>query len=366
MAIIGSRGYPYVYSGYETFVKEICERLVAKNIKVTVYCHKGLFKDKPKRVNGIDLVYIPSIETKVLSQLSHSFLAFLHACFVRYDVILAVNTANGPFGLLTRLFRIKTAINVDGLEWKRPKWKGVGAKYFYWSSKQATRLFDHIINDSDAMASVYEDVFKVNSTVIAYGANKRESRNASLIDKWNLQPNDYYLIVGRMVPDNNADILVKGFIKSSVKKKLVVVGDVPYQDEWASKLKVLGDTDRRLVFTGYVTNQDELAELYHQSYVYLHGHEYGGTNPTMLKAMAYGCAILALDTPFNKEMLQEGKHGRYFQKSEASFEEAINEMDQQEVVVQSLKSTSREGISDKYNWDKVTDEYIRVFKHLVR
>ena len=148
IAIIGSRGYPYVYSGYETFVKELSERLVRQGIGVTVYCHRNLFHDKPKEVNGIRLVYIPTIEKKTLSQFIHSLQSMLHACFCRYDVILVVNSANGPFGLLTRIFRKRTAINVDGLEWLRPKWKGMGARYFHWASRLATRLYDRVITDS--------------------------------------------------------------------------------------------------------------------------------------------------------------------------------------------------------------------------
>jgi glycosyltransferase involved in cell wall biosynthesis len=365
IAIIGSRGYPYVYSGYETFVRELSERLVKQGVEVTVYCHKQLFSERPKQVNGIHLAYIPSIETKILSQLSHSFLSFLHASYRRYDVILAVNSANGPFGLITRLFKVKTAINVDGLEWLRPKWKGLGAKYFYWASKQATRFFDILINDSDEMRKVYLDLFDRDSKVIAYGANIRYSQNADLINHWAIIPDSYYLIVGRMVPDNNADVLLKGFMKTSSTKKLVIVGDVPYSDQWASQLKQLGVQDDRLIFTGYVTDQNVLAELYHNCYAYLHGHEFGGTNPTMLKAMAYGCAILALDTPFNREMLQDGKHGAFFTKEELSFSHLIDKIDQHPEEVSALKSCAREGITNKYNWDNVTQSYLEVFEELV-
>ena len=134
ISIIGTRGYPYIYSGYETFVKELSERLVHKNCNVTIYCHKGLFDIRPREIKGIKLVYIPTIETKILSQPIHSFLSIIHACFSKIDVVLVVNSANGPFGLITKLFRMPTAINVDGLEWLRPKWKGLGSIYFKWAS----------------------------------------------------------------------------------------------------------------------------------------------------------------------------------------------------------------------------------------
>ena len=119
IAIIGSRGYPFVYSGYETLIKELSERLVERNCEVTVYCHRNLFKEKPALVNGIKLVYVPTIETKSLSQLIHSFLSMCHAVVSDVDVIFVVNAANGPFGLISKIFRKPTAINVDSVRYQK-------------------------------------------------------------------------------------------------------------------------------------------------------------------------------------------------------------------------------------------------------
>jgi len=141
IAILGSRGYPYVYSGYETFVKEISERFVSKGIDVTVYCHKNLFNSYPSNVNGVNLIYINTVEKKSFSQLIHTFQSMIHACFQYYDIILVVNSANGPFGVISKIFRKKTAINVDGLEWLRPKWRGLGSKYFYFASWLSTKHY---------------------------------------------------------------------------------------------------------------------------------------------------------------------------------------------------------------------------------
>ena len=363
ICIIGTRGYPYVYSGYETFVKEVSERLVLKDCNITVYCHKGLFKIRPKEIKGIKLVYVPTIETKILSQPIHSFLSIIHACFSRPDVVLVVNSANGPFGLLTKFFRIPTAINVDGLEWLRPKWKGLGSIYFKWASKMATLFYDQIINDSDEMRNVYLDLFKRDSKVIAYGANIRKSESPQLINKWNLKQRDYYLVIGRLIPDNNADLIINGFLKSNSKKKLVIVGDVPYKDSYAANLKKI--KDERLVFTGYINDQNLLAEFYHNCYVYVHGHEFGGTNPTMIKAMAYGSAILALDTVFNKEMLQKEKYGLFFKKELFSVTNWIEYCEKEKLIIDQLRNESVNGITNKYNWNFVTNQYLEVFNSLV-
>ena len=363
IAIIGSRGYPIVYSGYETFVKEVSERLVAQNISVRVYCQKHLFSARPKNVNGVELVYMPTVQTKSLNQLVHSFFSMIHACFSKTDVILVVNAANGPFGLISLIAQKKTLINVDGLEWLRPKWKGLGAAYFKFAAKLATLFYNNIITDAEAMRQVYLKTFKANSTVIAYGANIRHSKNPELINQFGLTPNEYFLIVGRLIPDNNSDLILEGFKKANSNKKLVIVGDVPYQDAYAQKMKA--QASDQILFLGYITDSEVLAELYHQSYAYLHGHEYGGTNPTMLKAMAYGCAILALDTVFNREMLENGQFGWFFQKTSDSVALYLQQAEHDPQAVQTLKEKARDGITQKYNWDEVTRAYVTVFKALM-
>lgn len=364
VAILGAKGYPYVYGGYDTLVKELGERLQQKGVEVTVYCHRALFKDRPPFVNGIKLVYTPAIEKKSLTQLTHSFVSMVHACFSDVDVIFVVNSGNGPFGIISKIFRKPTAINVDGLEWLRPKWKGLGSKYFFWASKMATKFYDQIINDSDEMQRIYQELFHIDSKVIAYGANPALYSDASLIKKWNLDNEGYFLIVGRLVPDNNADIIVEGFVKSSSIRKLVIVGDVPYQDDYVDNLRKI--QDGRLIFTGYVTDPEELKSLYHNCYGYFHGHEYGGTNPAMLKALGYGSAILALNTAFNQEMLQNGKHGWYFEKNSNSVTEIVDKSETFPKEMKHLRETSRSGLTQKYNWDHVRDQYLEVFLTLAK
>ena len=364
VAIMGAKGYPYVYGGYDTMIKELGERLVARGVRVRVYNHRSLFHPRPRFVNGIECIYTPAIEKKSLTQLTHTFFSMIHACFSDVDVILVVNSGNGPFGLISKIFGKPTATNVDGLEWLRPKWKGAGSRYFLWASRMATKYYDQLINDSDEMRRVYLDLFQTDSKVIAYGANPKESVSEEPIQKWGLASRSYFLIVGRLVPDNNADLIIEGFLKSKSKRKLVVVGDVPFEDAWASRLKNLQDP--RLLFTGYVTDPTELAALYSHCHAYFHGHEFGGTNPAMLKALGYGCAILALDTPFNQEMLQKGKHGWFFSKDSSAIEDVVEKSEAYPDQLEPLRATAREGLTQKYNWDFVTDQYLAVFQELAK
>lgn len=363
IAIIGSRGYPVVYSGYETFVSNVAPRLISKGIEVHVYCHANLFSQKPRKLNGIQLHYMPVIASKTLSQLSNSFCSTIHALFYGFDIILYVNVANGLFGGITKIFGVKTAINVDGLEWLRPKWKGIGSKIFYLSAKLATRWMSSIITDADEMRKIYLNEFNKDSTVIAYGATVRESKDKTRIKKWNLIPREYYLIVGRLIPDNNADFIIREFVNSSSSKILVVVGDVPYTDEYAYNLKLI--RDERLLFTGYITNQDDLAELYHNCFMYLHGHEFGGTNPTLLKALAYGCAILAIDTPFSREVLFDDEYGIYFEKAKNSLKNIFDDPLRDRAQLELLRQKSKNRILQKYTWDKIANEYEDLFKSMI-
>ncbi len=359
ISIIGSRGYPYVYSGYETLVKELAERLVKSGNEVTVYCHRKLFNEKPKKVNGVNLVYTPSVSSKVFSQLYNSFFSFIHVCFSKNDVVLVLNSANGPFGLLTKIFRKKTCINVDGLEWLRPKWKGLGSVYFKVASKLATLFFDEIITDSLEMNKIYRNKFGKKSSVIEYGSTMKSNKRSKILEKLSLKKKDYYLIVGRLIPDNNSKIIIEGFLNSKSNKSIVIVGDVPYNDNYANKIKLL--SSNKVVFTGYVNDQADLTTLYNNCYGYIHGHEFGGTNPTMINALDLNCQILALNTVFNREMLYN-KKSIFFNKNKNLIRKKINEFENK--YDEFVQQNSSYKIPEKYDWDFISNRYLEVFQGL--
>ncbi|MES3016253.1 MAG: DUF1972 domain-containing protein [Bacteroidota bacterium] len=355
VAIIGSRGYPYVYGGYETFVKELVERLVKKDVEIYVYNQKNLFKERPAIVNGINIRYIPTLPQKSLNQIIYCFLSLIHATFSSADVILVLNLAAGPMGWIPKLRGKKMIINTDGLEWLRPKWRGMGAKYFYFGAWSATKLYDLLISDAEAMQQVYLKEFNAKTKVIAYGAPPFKAVSVNQIQGLNLKKEDYYLIVGRLIPDNNADLLIKGFLKSNSTKQLVVVGDVPYQDEYATNIKKLAS--EKVIFLGYITNPDVLMALYQHCFIYLHGHQFGGTNPAMLKAMSNQCAILALNTPFNREMLNDGEFGLFFDQSIAAVAHEMNMIESDQEKIGRLRYNVKNGLTDKYNWDSIAEQY---------
>ena len=210
IGIIGTKGYPYVYSGYETFITELSDLLKDK-FEIHIYCQRSLFKTRQSKHNGIYLHYIPAVQNKYLAHISHGFLCTIHALFKKFDIVFYLNVCYGPFGYIFKLFHRHALINTDGLEWLRPEVKKIGSKFYYWAAYHATRSFNVIISDSEAIADVYKKAFNVHSTVIAYGTNIHYSSDTQKLDNFNLQKNQYYLVVGRLFPSNNIAYIVNTF-----------------------------------------------------------------------------------------------------------------------------------------------------------
>ena len=362
VAIIGIKGYPYVYGGYETLIKSISERLVQKNTSLTIYCHRALFPKRPSEVNGIALKYIPALETKSLSQLTHSLLSTLHACFCRYDAILYVNVANAPFGLLPRLLGTRTVINVDGLEWQRPKWKGLGALYYKLCARMVKFTFSKVITDAEEMKKTYLELFNTESDMIPYGAEPSNGEDTKILHQLGITKQAYYLVVGRMIPDNNLDFIVREFTETNTSKKLVIVGDDIFNSSYAKEILGTIQKNKNIITTGYITNYTYLTTLYKNAFGYIHGHEYGGTNPTLVLAMHESCLILALNTRFNKEVLNEGSNGFFFNKKSGSLVRLMDRIEHHESSesLDSIRKKGPERVDKHYNWDHIANQYLNI------
>ena len=356
IAILGTRGVPSGYSGYEAFADEVGHRLADRGHEVLVYCRRSLFYERPRIYRGMRLLYLPSIQTKSLSTFSHMFLSALDVLFRSVDAALVCNVANSPFCIIPKLIGIRTAINVDGLEWLRPKWGRWGKRYFKFSARIAKFTSHVVITDADGMRQVYSDEFKTDSVMIAYGANIQHSDRPQLLDPYALIPGQYYVIASRLVPDNNADLIVRAFERVKTEKLLVIAGGTPYRDPFAERVKQT--TDPRIRFLGHIDDQEVIRELHCNAYAYIHGHQYGGTNPALLKALGYGNCIVALDTVFNREVL--GTYGQFFTKDLASLVERLQYLEDHPEVQAALASAAPERIRERYTWDHISDEYERL------
>ncbi|MCS6990887.1 MAG: DUF1972 domain-containing protein [Chitinophagales bacterium] len=367
IAILGTRGVPSGYSGYETFAEELGVRLVQRGHQVTVYAHRTMFPPE-KRVaeyRGIRLKYLPALKGKNTSQFSHSFFSTFSVIFSDADVVLFCNAANGPWGLLLRLFGKRCCINVDGLEWLRPKWSWLGKKYFYFGAWCATKFFHVVITDAKGMQDYYKKEFNCDTVDIAYGADLKYAENPDAVRALGLEPMNYYLIASRLVPDNNAEIIIKGFQLSQSQRILAIAGGTVYKNPYEERLRHIADP-QRVRFLGHIDNAELIKELHANAYAYLHGHEFGGTNPALLKGLAYGNCILALDTVFNREVLDEGKYGLLFKKDPADLAEKIRMIENDPALAQSFRERSRNRILERYTWEHITDQYESVFRRLSR
>ena len=365
--VLGIRGLPATYSGSETVMSELAPRWVEAGHEVIVYCRSGFFKEKPAEWKGIKLVYLPSIEHKMFSTLSHSFFASLHASFSPSDVIFVWNAGNGPFGWFFRITGKTAVINVDGMEWLRPKWKGIGAVYFKWAAKMATSAFPLVITDAEEMKRLYLEDLGAETTYIAYGANIEPSEHPEVIENYGLESRGYYLIASRLVPDNNADLILEAFVNSNSKKKLAIAGGADYrgnklENEFLDKLKSIANEN--VLFLGHIDSSEHIKELHHHCFAYIHGHQFGGINPSILKALGFSNCILALNTPFNHEVLEGGNYGVLFDKTPEALKAEIEALEQDSERVENFRRRATEQILKRFNWDHIAEQYIEVFQNL--
>ena len=360
IAIFGGRGIPSTYSGTETFFIELAPRLVERGHDVIVYCRKALFKERPPEYKGVRLIYLPSIETKNLGTFTHTLACMIDVLRRDVDAMLVTNVANAFHCVIPRIFRQNCCINVDGIEWMRGKWGRLGKAYFRWNARLAGKILPKgIITDAYAMRKLYLEEFNTPSACIAYGGNIEGSTHPEVLSQYGLEPGNYYLIASRLVPENNAAMIVEGFKKSPTNRVLAIAGDANYRSQFIDDLKAnAGD---RVRFLGHVDNIDHVKELHCNCFAYVHGHMMGGTNPALLKALGFGNCILAHHNPFNDEVL--GGYGVLFRDAD-ELAAKIAYLEDHPEIAQGYRQRAPERIRNFYNWKRITDQYEELFYQL--
>lgn len=359
IAIIGSHGYNVIYGGYETFVKKITDYILNKDIKVIVY-NRTLPENNDINNSKLEIIVLKTNSTKYFAQIYHSLKCSFDLIKRDVDIVLFLNLANTPFAFFVKFFT-NTVINVDGMEWKRPKWKGLGQIYFYICAKLVKYSANRIITDSLEMQKLYLKKFNTPTKCISYGADIIFSSDKEKILNYSLKEDSFFLVVGRMVPDNNIDLIIKNYISIKTEKKLVIVGDVPYKDNYSSYLKTY--ESKNILFLGYINYIEILNSLYYNCYAYIHGHEYGGTNPSLLNALGCGACVIALDTIFNNEVLENGKYGILFNKNN-DLSNKLEFIIENEHIRYNFKENARNRIIEKYTWEKIGSSYLELFNEL--
>lgn len=365
---MGSRGIPATYSGFETFYEQLAVRLAARGHRVTVYNRRHHYSNPVTAFKGVRIVTLPAIRSKHLETLSHAFLSMCHAVFSGHDIFYMVIVGNSPLCVLARLLGRKMILNVDGADFARDKWQGFAKTYLRWSEKIAARFADVVIADSRVIEQRYRELFQRETVFIPYGANPHpralEAGHTELLERFDLRSGEYILFVSRMTPENRAHVLIEAWKQSGSRRRLVLVGDAPYVDDYKQRVAALCEgTD--IVLTGYLIGEDYRRISTHCRYFVLPSG-IDGTRPVLLDQMAFGNCVVVRDTPANMEVL--GDAGLSFSDADdvASLAQMIRRLDDDDTTVHAMRQRAMDRVSSTYSWDAVTDQYEALFQTLLR
>lgn len=376
--IIGSKGIPAKYGGFETFVDKLTEKRKDETIKYHVAClneEKDEFEYNNARCFSVK---VPNIgpakavfyDIKALKQC----IKYIRENNIENSIVYILACRIGPFiGHYKKQLKklgAKLYVNPDGHEWKRDKWNALIKKYWKISEKLMVKNADLLICDSVNIEKYIKEDYKIynpKTTFIAYGADVEKStltdNDKKLLDWYkekNVKDNEYYLIVGRFVPENNYKTMIKEFMKSKTTKDLVIVTNVEKNKFYTELQNELNfEKDSRIKFVGTVYDKELIKKIRENAYGYLHGHEVGGTNPSLLEALASTKLNLLLDVGFNKEVGQDG--AMYWNKEDMNLATQIDKCDElQKQEIEILAKNAKERINKEYSWNKIIQDYEKI------
>jgi len=364
IALLGTRGIPAAYSGFETCVEQLGQRLVERGHQVTVYCRSHHITYEGTHCKGMRLVRLPTITNKYLDTIVHSCISSLHALTQGYEVALYFIAGNSPVTWIPRLVGTRTVINVDGLDWKREKWPTLAKKYIQFAEYLATKLPNAYITDSTVVQSYYQDRFEDEPPYIPYGSEVETLPPGETLARFGLEPGRYVLFVGRLVPENCAHHLVEAFTGLDTDLKCVIVGDAPYAEEYIASLKTSAQGDPRILLTGYVFGQG-YHELGSNAFIFVETSGVGGTHPALVEAMAFGNCVVTHDTPENLETIGEAGFAYDGKVGADSLRQVLRCLLSEPELVNQYRQHARWRAETAYTWEAVTDAYERLFYQLL-
>ena len=350
IAVLGTRGIPATYGGFETFAEELSARLVERGHRVTVYC-RDPYREPSYR--GVNLQYLAPWKHKYAETLAHTFSSTLHLMKHPHDVALFCNGANAIFTPWPRLRGMPSVLNVDGLERKRKKWNAFARCWYRISEWLATFCPTEVVTDAEAIAAYYRDTYRRESIFIPYGAPVGKVGTRGVLDHLGLEPGKYFLYVSRFEPENNALLVRRAFEKVDTSMKLALVGDAPYAADYIRQVK--DTTDPRIVIPGAIYG-DGYHELQSHSFAYIHATEVGGTHPALIEAMGRGALVLYLKNAENEEVA--GGVGIPFTPETLTsvIRDALVRTD-----AGAFRDAACRRVRERYSWDAVTTAYEQLF-----
>ena len=362
VAILGNRGIPASYGGFETFAEELSIRLVRRGHGVTVY-GRDHFVDRNLRLyKGVDIRVTPCLKHKYLETVTHTAFSVLLSLFKGYDVLLVCNAANSFLCWIPRLAGQKVVLNVDGIERLRKKWGRIGKAFHHLGERLATWVPDCVVTDSRTTEDYYSQEYGFRSEYIPYGAPVERSSSQEIIDRLRLKPREYLLFVSRLEPENNAHLVMEAHTQSGVEFPLVVVGDAPYNQSYIRQLERLSE-GRNILLTGAIYGSG-YRELLSHSLCYVYGGEVGGTHPGLLEAMGAGCLLLVNDIPENREAV--GEAGIIYPFNDVTaLSRLMSQICANPEAYRHYSLKAQGWVRAHYDWDRVTRDYERLFYRLV-
>jgi glycosyltransferase involved in cell wall biosynthesis len=356
IAILGTRGIPARYGGFETFAEELSTRLAARGHQVTVYCRE---RHTSSEYRGVRLIYLPGVHHKYFDTLAHTFVSTLHLLGHPVDAALYCNAANAVFTILPRIFGIPVALNVDGIERKRRKWNALAKAWYQMSEYLATILPNQFVTDAQAIREYYKERYNKDSLFIPYGADTERVESKAALDALSLEPCRYFLYVSRMEPENRALEVRQAFEKTPAAIKLALIGDAPHAEDYIRRVR---DTkDSRVVAPGAIYGLG-YRELGSWCFAYIHATEVGGTHPALIEAMGRGNLVLYLETPENSEVC--GDAGLSYQDEAGLTARIMEALAMSEPDRDRLRAKAAQRARERYDWNAVTAQYESLLLHL--
>ncbi|MBP5423578.1 MAG: DUF1972 domain-containing protein [Paludibacteraceae bacterium] len=369
IAFVSTRGIPNNYGGFEQFAEYISVGLVERGHEVTVYSPEfHMYKDQSYK--GVRIKHIYSPEQKIGSSIGSFFYDFLSLKDAlkkeKYDIIYEAGyTSIIPAFIWYRVNKIKSPIivtNMDGLEFKRSKFNPLVRRFLAWEERMAVKYSHYLISDNVGIQDYYKRNYAKESKFLAYGADIHDDYDESVLKEYDLASNNYYLIIARMEPENNIEMVIEGYLKSSEKNKrpLIIVGGLT--TKFAKKMLEKYKGEESVRFIGGIYDFNKINSIRHFCYGYFHGHSVGGTNPSLLEAMASECFIFAHDNEFNKSVLKE--NSLYFDSS-SSVSDLLNNIDEISSSRNTFIANNIAEIKNNYSWDRLVDQHEKYFKSLL-
>lgn len=365
IAMLGTRGVPASYSGFETCVEQLGQRLVKRGHEVTVYCRSHHITYEGSHYKGMRLIKLPTVENKYFDTIVHSFISSLHALSQNYDAALYFIAGNSPATWIPRLIGTKTVLNVDGLDWKREKWPTFAKKYIQFAEYLATKLPTMYLTDSRVVQNYYRDRFGHTPVNIAYGSDVEILPPGETLARFGLEAGRYILFVGRLVPENCAHHLVDAFKRLDTDLKCVIVGDAAYAQDYIASLKARAADDPRIIFTGYVFGKG-YHELGSNAQIFVETSGVGGTHPALVEAMAFGNCVIVNNTAENQETIGHAGFAYDGKIGADALHLILKELIKDPERIAEYARLAKLRADIHYNWETVTNEYERLLYDLLK